>query len=307
MTDFLQQVSSPQEDRRKSSEFKRNVLDHHISHILPKTGEFEQSHTRASHRSPKDMKPPQARILRPERKDPFTSTSSGSKPINKRPPWVGLGTATNAMNGSEIQAPLGKMNRHANNKQQKHDAHFLQTLRVHNDPNVQWRDDKIHAKLAMDDQDDELPAVFVRLTDPSRYPSSHARRFLEDGSGAGLEGRRDDPDHMVNVSGSAKILRDDDPEMDSPHKPIMSWEEDKLRSDAYYSADMDQSFKSEDAYDDHTMTHGVHGRLSSVAAIPEHKSRDSEYERMQQVRKDYKVDACHVFKWQAFTDEIGAT
>ena len=86
-----------------------------------------------------------------------------------------------------------------------------------------------------DRDEDDLPDVFVRLTDPGRYSGTHKHRFKSDGSGAGLEGRRTDVDHAINHHGLAKILRDEDPEMDSPHKPILSWEEDKLRSDAWYT------------------------------------------------------------------------
>lgn len=304
------QKSIVQEDRRRSDDHRRYVLDHHIN-ILPKSGELaSSSHTRETHQNPQVNKSPRKGIIRPKKKDenPFAEAyRAPQKSIGKRPPWVGIGTSTSAMNGAEIQAPLGKMQRYHTNRQQKEDEYLLQTLRVHDDPNVKWRTDAIQKKIAMDNgDDDELPDVFVRLTDPARYPASHAYRFNEDGTGAGLEGRRDDIDHQINVQGTAKILRDDDPEMDSPHKPIMSWEEDKLRSDAYYSTDMSQHFKTEDAYDDSTMKNGVHGRLSSTYAIPKHKQSTSEYDEMQQVRHDYKVDSCHVFHWQAFTDEIGA-
>jgi len=306
MTDFVPQVSNVKEDRRRSGERASQLMEHSVQ-VFPKQGKLESTATQDSHIHPQQMlSPTRSKPYRPEQKEPFFSQGTQQKPVGQRPPWVGTGSGTSPMNGAEIMAPLGRMNRYHNNRQQKHDTHFLQTLRVADDPNTQWRNDKMQAKLAMeqDQDDDELPDVFMRLTDPSRYPASHSQRF-RDGYGMGLEGRRDDISHMVNVAGDAKILRDDDPEMDSPHKPIMPWDEDKLRTDAYYSTDMDITFKSNDAYDDATMTQGVHGRLSSVAAIPPHKTRLSDYEREMKMKKSFNVHKDDVFQWQAHSDEIG--
>lgn len=219
-------------------------------------------------------------------------------PLHKRPPWVGSTGGSSAAAGADIAPqPHGRVQRHHTNKSHKADQHFLQSLRVENDPNIEWRKKKVQAKMAMegDRDEDDLPDVFVRLTDPGRYSGTHRHRFRHDGTGAGLEGRRTDTDHAVNHHGLAQILRDEDPEMDSPHKPILPWDEDKLRSDAWYTKDMDPNMRVEDV-DDPVMTKGVLGRLA--AEKPGHQGA-TEYDRMQQKRDEYKVDKHHTFAWQA--------
>lgn len=221
-------------------------------------------------------------------------------PIHKRPPWVGVTGSGSAAPGADIAPqPHGRTVRHYTNKSHKSDQHLLQSLRVDYDPNTAWRSAKVQAKLAMEDDKDEddLPDVFVRLTDPRRFNGTHKHRFRSDGSGAGLEGRRDDTDFAINHNGEAKILRDDDPEMDAPHKPIMPWEEDKLRSDAFYTRDMSQDMKTDDAYEDRVMTNGVIGRLAQEKK--KHHDLETEYDRMQRKRAEYKVDKHYSFAWQA--------
>ena len=41
----------------------------------------------------------------------------------------------------------GPLARHRQNESQKHDKHFLQSLRVHDDPNVEWRNERVRSKV----------------------------------------------------------------------------------------------------------------------------------------------------------------
>lgn len=223
---------------------------------------------------------------------------------DERPPWNG----SNTILGADIEPALGRNARFAQTKQQHADRHLLQSLRVPDDPNVQWRRDRISSVIAADREagldEDDMPDVFVRLLDPGKFNSTHKHRFSETGVGMGLEGRRDDNDHEINVAGQAQILRTLEPAMDQPHKPLMPWELARMRTDSCYTVDINPNHSSQDAYDDPIMSdNGIYGKLAA-----EHHStkvRDGgDYETMRKARKSFNIDSHEVKPWQHSDAEV---
>eukprot|EP00041_Stephanoeca_diplocostata_P006229 m.78599 g.78599 ORF g.78599 m.78599 type:complete len:239 (+) comp16246_c0_seq3:278-994(+) len=214
----------------------------------------------------------------------------------ERPPWSQPNGGENTIHGSEIAPEVGRIERHKQNQKHFSDRHLLQSLRVHDDPNTEWRREKIQQKLA--EEDDNLPSVFQRLTDPKRYSGTHRHRFDAAGKGRGIEGRRDDTEYNVNVTGKGTIIRDVDPEMDTPSKPRLSWDYNKLRPDAYYTSDMTRLHSVDEAFTDPEMTHGVYGKLAQEK-MPVYERDGGEYEDVQRTRQSFGINRDSVKAWQA--------
>lgn len=229
-------------------------------------------------------------------KDPKMSGLS----IEERPPWVSITGEANPVFGDYIAPVLGNLERHRQQQQQFADRHFLQSLRIPEDPNVQWRMDKIRRKTMVEseaDRDENMPDVFVRLMDHTRYPGAHRARFSADGIGMGIEGRRDDTMDQEVQAGNGTITRGIEPEIDAPNKPSLPWDRMRASKHAYYTKAINPNFSTADANEDHEMTHGTIGRLSSEL----HKTftRDGgDYEAEQNKRAEFKVDPHFVRKWQ---------
>lgn len=274
-------------------------------------GKVPMSSAQAIHRDPAELmeeqdakfRAPYGRTIQPlgpgpewKGKDPKMSGLS----IAERPPWVGATGEANSVFGDYIAPVLGRKERHDQQMQQFADRHFLQSLRIPEDPNVQWRMDKVRRKTMLEsdmDADADLPDVFVRLLDHTRYPGAHRARFSADGVGMGIEGRREDTLHQEVIAGNGIITRNLEPEMDAPHKPIMPWDEDRLQPHAFYTQNIDPNFSTADANEDHAMTHGVIGRLASE--LHKTHTRDGgDYEATQKLRQEWKTCDHHVRSWQ---------
>jgi len=274
-------------------------------------GQVPMSSAQAIHRDPAELMEEQdakfrgsyGRTIQPlgpgpewRGKDPKMSGLS----IAERPPWVGVTGEANAVFGDYIAPVLGRKERHDQQQQQFADRHFLQSLRIPEDPNVQWRTDKVRRKTMLEsdmDADADLPDVFVRLLDHTRYPGAHRARFSADGVGMGIEGRREDTLHQEVIAGNGTITRNLEPEMDAPHKPIMPWDEDRMQPHAFYTQNINPEFSTADANEDQEMTHGVIGRLASE--LHKTHTRDGgDYETTQKTRQHWKTDDHHVRSWQ---------
>ena len=148
----------------------------------------------------------------------------------------GVAGGANSVLGADIEPALGKIERAKQQRQLWADRHLIQSLRVPEDPNSDWRLEPARRKHMLDqaygrDSDDQ-PDVFVRMLDPKNCHGTHKHRFDENGKGRGLEGRRDNTDYEDAIAGHATITRSLVPEFDAPNRPLCSWEQDKLRSDA---------------------------------------------------------------------------
>lgn len=115
------------------------------------------------------------------------------------------------------------------------DKHLLESLRIPEDPNSSWRMEKIRAKTKNETGDEDVPDVFIRLLDHRRYSGTHKHRFAADGQGKGLEGRRDDDLQQRVIAGQGMITRREEPEMDSPHKPVLPWDAKRADHQMYYT------------------------------------------------------------------------
>lgn len=239
--------------------------------------------------------------------------AEGPIPIDERPPWQSLVGEANSLPGCDIQPVLGRTDRHLQNESMFGDRHLIQSLRIEEDPNSSWRMDKIRRKtMAEGPRDDgDLPDVFVRLLDHKRYTGAHKSRFSADGQGMGLQGRREDDELNVAIAGKAVITRNDEPEIDFRHKPIMPWEERKRSVDAHYACN---SLKKERARrhtsadnESDDFKRSVLGRLSkdfsSLSSKVADKSADAanktaDYEECVRKRKSFSIDKTLVRKWQ---------
>jgi len=228
----------------------------------------------------------------------------------ERPPWASVTGEANHVFGENIAPALGAWNRHQQNEQQFHDRHFLQSLRVPDDPNVQWRIDQVRRKTSMyEDVDEDLPDVFSRLTDHTKYPGAHRARFSADGFGMGILGYRTDTTLEETIAGNAQITRNMEPEMDKPimsamdrdeNRPrlLMEWDEDKLQPDAYYTHNIPSTWNVTDATEDPIMQPDqIYGRLAADKHATNVRD-EGEYGATQRRRSSWNVDAHHVKAWQ---------
>ncbi|EGD82798.1 hypothetical protein PTSG_03448 [Salpingoeca rosetta] len=136
---------------------------------------------------------------------------------------------------------------------------------------------------------DDLPDVFVRLTDHKRYNGTHKHRFSQDGVGLGLEGRREDDHHRHVLAGEAKITRDLDVEMDAPNKPTLPWETPKTSRPVSRSSTSRSRSPSKES---------VFERLSKPTKRKQDLP-DGDYEIKMKVMNDFGVNKDLVAKWQA--------
>lgn len=199
------------------------------------------------------------------KKHPYTVTNA------ERPPWVSLVGAGQTDLGADIEPVLGRFERHKQMESMYKDRHFIQSLRIPEDPNVAWRQEKTRTKIMKETNrgqrpGENVPDVFMRLLDHKKFTSTHKHRFTENGQGRGIEGRRDDDLYQRAIAGQVQITRQEEPEMDSPHKPLMSWEVKRMDHQAFYTRRVSKNFKSDDAYSDPVMLNGTLGRLASETA-----------------------------------------
>jgi hypothetical protein len=227
-----------------------------------------------------------------------------------RPPWASVTGEANHVFGEAIAPALGAWNRHQQNEQQFHDRHFLQSLRVPDDPNVQWRVDLVRQKTLMyEDVDEDLPDVFSRLTDHTKYPGAHRARFSADGYGMGILGYRDDTSLEETIAGNAQITRNLEPEMDKPilsamdrdeNRPrlLMEWDENRLHPHAFYTQDINPNFSVADASEDPLMQPDqIYGRLAGQQHATNVRD-EGDYGQTQKLRMSWNVDPHHAKVWQ---------
>lgn len=252
---------------------------------------------------------PQSRTGR--RSLPATPSGSSFGGAVTRPPWQPPNAGPNHIHGSDIPPVLdgGRLARHNQNKVQQKDKYLLQSLRVPDDPNVEWRNERIRAKVATEDRNAPMPSIFEKLTNPAYYTGSHKHRFSKTETGAwqgnGLAGRREDTAHQENIKGKGKILRNTDFEMDHPVRyesgAVMSWDLEKLKPDAYHTVDMKRQYRSSEAFEDPVMDPetGIYGKLASEKVRAHRKETDQgEYEDVLAARKEYHVDSHEVKAFQ---------
>ena len=220
----------------------------------------------------------------------------------------GLGSS---VPGADIQPVLGNLDRHYQQEVQFNDRHLLQSLRVAEDPNVQWRMDKIKAKIMLEDEnhdDGDLPDVFIRLIDPRLYTGAHKARFKRKGAtewvGAGIEGRRDDTMLETAIAGQSTITRTDEPEMDAPNKTYMPWDIERMHPDAYYTRNINPDHTSDDVND----ARMSQGRFSQMAneKMKVFVRPASSYDDERKVRASFCVDKEHSVFWEKTASEAMA-
>lgn len=222
----------------------------------------------------------------------------------ERPPWNPTAGGANVTFGADVEPVLGKQDRFRQQKQLWVDRHLIQSLRVPDDPNSDWRMEKarrlVQEDIAFGRDDDDLPDVFVRMLDPKHFHGTHKHRFDENGKGLGIEGRRDDNEFELTVAGAATITRTPNLAMDAPHKPVLPWEERKMRGyDAYHTRTIDPTWSTDDAFTDEVMTdpNSIYKRLAEEQMAT--KVRDGgDYEAGQKARRAYNLDPFLVKAWQ---------
>jgi len=239
----------PQPPLQLAHQRKMAILQSHVE-IGGKPEPLPRSTTKDFHTAPRDdYDPPVARKavqpLSQNRKAHFRDEVPAmvrlQDPYSARPPWHGT-------YGYSEREPVGKLplTLVGQNGQQikafRESQELITSLRSEGTrPEEQWWRPASARKADLSGTQEDhftepLPDVFQRLTDPRQFSGTHKHRFNEDGTGLGLDGRRDDEEYRQIIAGKGTITRDIDTEMDMPNKPILEWERARSRNSSRSSS-----------------------------------------------------------------------